>query len=95
MRLSNFFIESVGLYLPESYSTESAVADGRLDSGAREKSGWTGTAVAGDIPAPDMAIIAIKEALSRSRYSGDDMALFLYGSSALRFGRNAVEAAAR
>ena len=49
-----------------------------------EKSGWTGTAVAGDIPAPDMAIIAIKEALSRSRYSGDDMALFLYGSSGMQ-----------
>jgi 3-oxoacyl-[acyl-carrier-protein] synthase III len=49
MRLSNFFIESIGLYLPESYSTESAVADGRLDPDTREKSGWTGTAVAGDI----------------------------------------------
>jgi hypothetical protein len=32
MRLSNFFIESIGLYLPESYSTESAVADGYLDA---------------------------------------------------------------
>ena len=84
MRLSNFFIESIGLYLPECHSTESAVADGRLDAGTREKSGWTGTAVAGDISAPDMAIIAIKEALSRSRYTGDDVALMLYGSSGMQ-----------
>ena len=63
MRLSNFFIESIGLYLPETYSTESAVADGYLDADTREKNGWTGTAVAGDISAPDMAVIATREAL--------------------------------
>ena len=84
MRLSNFFIESIGLYLPESYSTESAVADGSLDADTRERSGWTGTAVAGDISAPDMAVVAIREALSRSRYSGEDLALFLYGSSGIQ-----------
>ena len=84
MRLSNFFIESIGLYLPESYSTESAVADGYLDADTREKSGWTGTAVAGDISAPDMAVVATKEALSRSRYNGEDLALFLYGSSGIQ-----------
>ena len=67
MRLSNFFIESIGLYLPETYSTESAVADGYLDADTREKTGWTGTAVAGDISAPDMAVIATREALSRRR----------------------------
>lgn len=84
MRLSNFFIESIGLYLPESHSTEAAVATGRLDAETREKSGWTGTAVAGDISAPDMAVIATQEALSRSRYSGKDLALFLYGSSGMQ-----------
>ena len=84
MRLSNFFIESIGLYLPESYSTESAVADGSLDADTRERSGWTGTAVAGDISAPDMAVVAIREALSRSRYNGEDLALFLYGSSGIQ-----------
>ena len=84
MRLSNFFIESIGLYLPESYSTEYAVADGCLDADTRERSGWTGTAVAGDISAPDMAVIATKEALSRSRYSGEDLALILYGSSGIQ-----------
>ncbi len=36
MRLSNFFIESIGLYLPETYRTESAVADGYL-ADTREK----------------------------------------------------------
>jgi len=46
MRLSNFFIESIGLYLPETYSTESAVADGYLDADTREKTGWTGTGTA-------------------------------------------------
>lgn len=84
MRLSNFFIESIGLYLPESYSTESAVADGRLDPAICEKNGWVGTAVAGDISAPDMAVIAAGEALSRSRYSGDDLALILYGGSGMQ-----------
>jgi 3-oxoacyl-[acyl-carrier-protein] synthase-3 len=84
MRLSNFFIESIGLYLPESYSTESAVADGCLEADTREKNGWTGTAVAGDISAPDMAVIATNEALSRSRYSGEDFALILYGGSGIQ-----------
>lgn len=83
MRLSNFFIESIGLYLPESYSTESAVVDGRLDADTREKTGWTGTAVAGDISAPDMAVIATKEALSRSRYRAEDLALILYGGTGI------------
>ncbi|MGN6338183.1 ketoacyl-ACP synthase III family protein [Mycobacterium sp.] len=84
MRLSNFFIESIGLYLPESYSTECAVVDGYLDADSREKTGWTGTAVAGDISAPDMAVIATKEALSRSRYSADEMALILYGGTGIQ-----------
>ncbi len=84
MRLSNFFIESIGLYLPESCSTESAVANGLLDADTHEKAGWTGTAVAGDISAPDMAVIATKEALSRSRYSGEDLALILYGGSGMQ-----------
>ena len=83
MRLSNLFIESIGLYLPESYSTEAAVVDGRLDADTREKTGWTGTAVAGEISAPDMAVIAAKEALSRSRYSGEDLALILYGGTGI------------
>jgi 3-oxoacyl-[acyl-carrier-protein] synthase-3 len=84
MRLPNFFIESIGLYLPESYSTELAVADGRLDAYTHEKHGWTGTAVAGDISAPDMAVIATREALSRSRYSGEDLALILYGGTGIQ-----------
>ncbi len=84
MRLSNFFIESIGLYLPESYSTESAEADGCLDAQTRVKNGWTGTAVAGDISAPDMAVIATREALSRSRYTGADLALVLYGGSGMQ-----------
>jgi 3-oxoacyl-[acyl-carrier-protein] synthase III len=84
MRLSNFFIESIGLYLPESCSTESAVANGLLDADTHEKAGWTGTAVAGDISAPDMAVIATKEALSRSRYCGEDLALILYGGSGMQ-----------
>jgi hypothetical protein len=67
-----------------SYSTESAVADGYLDADTREKNGWTGTAVAGDISAPDMAVIATKEALSRSRYRGEDSALILYGGSGIQ-----------
>ncbi len=84
MRLANFFIESIGLYLPESYSTESAVADGHLDADTRERNGWTGTAVAGDIAAPDMAVIATREALARSRYRGEDLALILYGGSGIQ-----------
>ncbi len=81
MRLSNFFIESIGLYLPESQSTESAVADGRLDADTRKKGGWTGTAVAGHISGPEMAVIATQEALSRSRYNAEDLALILYGGT--------------
>lgn len=81
MRLSNFFIESIGLYLPESDSTEWAAAAGYLDADTRERAGWTGTAVAGDISPPDMAVIAIREALSRSRYSEADLAMMLYGGS--------------
>ena len=82
MRLSNFFIESIGLYLPESYSTESAVADGYLDADTGEKNGWTGTAVAGDISAPDMAVIATKRGASDP--SGEDLALILYGGSGIQ-----------
>jgi 3-oxoacyl-[acyl-carrier-protein] synthase III len=84
MKPPSLFLESLGLYLPESYPTTDAVSAGLYEEEERDAYGWTGVAIAGDISAPDMAVVAAREALSRSRYSAQDVALLLHGGTGVQ-----------
>lgn len=78
MRLDDVFVAGVGVYLPEPMSAEDAVAQGLYDPVEAAGSGWLGAAVAGDVPAPDMAVHAARQALARSGHDAADIALLLH-----------------
>lgn len=81
MRTPDMFISGIGVHLPETVSVDWAVADGlyhRLDA---DLHGWTGVAVAGDLPAPEMALHAAQEAVKRSGVDPTDINLLLYADS--------------
>ncbi|ADI10830.1 3-oxoacyl-ACP synthase III [Streptomyces bingchenggensis BCW-1] len=72
------YIAAVGTYLPDSVSVTEAVRQGRLDAAEAERSGLLGAAVAGDTPAPEMGVRAVRTALGR--WGGDisELGLLLY-----------------
>ena len=81
MKTSNIFVAGVGVHVPESFPADDAVERGWYDEDERELYGWTGAAVAGDIPAPDLAIHAGRQALERSGHSAADIALHMHVST--------------
>ncbi|MFD7033117.1 ketoacyl-ACP synthase III family protein [Streptomyces sp. NPDC059917] len=66
MRVEGVFIDSVGVFLPDRVSAEQGVADGLYDEEVYKAGGLTGTHVAGDLPALDMAVTAARSALERA-----------------------------
>ncbi|WP_171168497.1 ketoacyl-ACP synthase III family protein [Streptomyces sp. I05A-00742] len=77
MKVDNIYLAGVGSCLPGSVTTEEAVAKGWYDAAERERSGMEAVIVAGDMPAPDMAVNAARTALERSGHTPDDFgALF-------------------
>ncbi|MEV1287420.1 ketoacyl-ACP synthase III family protein [Micromonospora sp. NPDC049679] len=80
MRTENLHIAGLGCYLPEPFPAEKAVAAGRYDETEWRNSGWTGAAVAGNISAPEMAVVAAHQALARSGHASDDISLLLHAS---------------
>lgn len=66
MRTPELFIAGIGTYIPDVMPAEQAVREGLYDPEDHQWYGWTGAAVAGDMPAPDMAIHAAREAMRRS-----------------------------
>jgi len=81
MRVQDIFFSGIGVYLPEIETVESAVARGLYPAGEVEARGLSGAAVAGDTPAPEMALQAARDALKNSGVSPGDLdALFYTGS---------------
>ncbi|MGY0062390.1 ketoacyl-ACP synthase III family protein [Streptomyces sp. LZ34] len=78
MRTSGVCIAAVGTYLPDSVSVTEAVRQGRLDAEEAERSGLLGAAVAGDTPAPEMAVRAVRTALGRWGGDTSELGLLLY-----------------
>ncbi len=78
MRVRDVFMNGIGVFLPETQSVESAIDEGLLPADTVESLGFTGVAVAGDMPAPEMALRAAQDALKSSGVSPDDVALLLY-----------------
>lgn len=78
MRTLDVFIKGVGVYLPARVSVESAVEQGlhRAEDAAAHQ--LTGATVAGEVPAPEMALRASQDALKRSGHAPGDVDLLLY-----------------
>ncbi len=81
MPVRDIYIAGVGVFLPETVSIAEAVDQGRFTAEHASETGLLGAAVAGDMPAPDMALAAAREALSRAGRSGEEADLLLYAGS--------------
>jgi 3-oxoacyl-[acyl-carrier-protein] synthase III len=80
MRLQDIFFNGLGIYLPETESVESAVARSLYSADDVASRGFSGAAVAGDMPAPEMALRAARDALNNGGVSPGDLAALLYVS---------------
>jgi 3-oxoacyl-[acyl-carrier-protein] synthase-3 len=74
----NVYISGLGIHLPGTVSVASAVERGLYPAEAAERTQLTGVAVAGDVPAPEMAVRAAQTALKRYGRPADDLDLMLY-----------------
>ena len=81
MRTPNISIRGIGVFIPEIMSIEQAIAQGRYSAEDAEAHELTGAAVAGDIPAPEMALRAARSALERCGQRPDELDLLLYADS--------------
>ena len=66
MRLQETYISGLGVYLPETVSVEDAVKQGLYPAADAAANQLTGVAIAGDTPAPEMALRAAQDAFKRS-----------------------------
>ncbi|MFG2006871.1 ketoacyl-ACP synthase III family protein [Spirillospora sp. NPDC048911] len=81
MRIDDVFLSGLGAWLPETVTTERAVRESWYDAADREASGMESVAVAGDLPAPEMAVRAAHIALQRSGHAADDFGALMHSSS--------------
>jgi 3-oxoacyl-[acyl-carrier-protein] synthase-3 len=80
VKVEDVFVAGLGTYLPEVADAAEAVALGRYDAEEHRRGGWTGAAVAGDVPAVDMAVQAAGRALERSGHAPGEIDLLLYAA---------------
>jgi 3-oxoacyl-[acyl-carrier-protein] synthase III len=81
VRTPDVFINGLGVYLPETVSVDWAVEQGLYHSIDAQLHGWTGVAIGGDTPAPEMALQAAQEAVKRSGIDPTEVDLLLYADS--------------
>lgn len=77
MRTADTFIKGLGVYVPPTVSVEWAVEQGLYAEESAKAHGLVSTAVAGDMPAPEMALRAAQEAVKRCGQSPADFDLLL------------------
>jgi 3-oxoacyl-[acyl-carrier-protein] synthase-3 len=81
VRPPDVFIKGLGVFLPDTVSVEQAVAEGRYPAEDVELHELAGAAIAGDTPAPEMALWAAQQAFKRCGHPPDDIDLLLYTDS--------------
>ncbi|WP_405868087.1 ketoacyl-ACP synthase III family protein [Streptomyces sp. NBC_01515] len=80
MKASDVLISGLGSYLPDRVPIGWAVERGLIDRTAAERYGITSVTVAGEVPAPEMAVRACREALERAGQNPESLSLLLYVS---------------
>jgi 3-oxoacyl-[acyl-carrier-protein] synthase III len=78
MRVQGVYIRGIGVFLPDPVDVKWAVAEGLYSAEDVEAHGWEQVRVAGDIPAPEMALSAAREALKDSGDPPEDVDLLFY-----------------
>lgn len=78
MKTPGLFLAGLGIYLPEVMTAREAVENGLYREDYYLARGWTGATVARDMPAPDMAILAGKQALERSGHGPGDIGVHIH-----------------
>lgn len=81
MHTPDLFIGGIGAYVPPAVTVEWAVAHGLYPQEYVELHELGGVAVAGDIPAPEMALCAAEQAVDRWGGKATELDLVLYASS--------------
>jgi 3-oxoacyl-[acyl-carrier-protein] synthase-3 len=66
MRTPEVYLRSIGVHLPAVVSIETAIAEERYPAGEAEYFRLRGAAVAGEVPAPELALRACRQAFERS-----------------------------
>lgn len=84
MRTPDLYIAALGSFLPPTVTTATAVAQGLYPAETAEIHELGGAAVAGPIPAPEMALRAAEVAVKRHGSAPDDLDLLLYASTWLQ-----------
>ena len=78
MKLNDVYLDGIGAYLPEVVPVDWAIGHGLVDPADAAESQLLGAAVAGDLPAPEMALSAARQALARSHHEPQDVGTLLY-----------------
>ena len=81
MRADDVYLAGVGTHLPPAVTTEHAVAEGWYDQADRAASGFESVLVAGDVPAPDMAVDAARKALRMAGIPGEDFGALVHSTT--------------
>lgn len=76
--MDNVYLAGIGSWIPDRVGVDEAIEKGWYDETLRESSGMVSVAVAGDVPAPDMAIAAAEEALKRSGHEPEEIAALIH-----------------
>ncbi|MEV5833571.1 ketoacyl-ACP synthase III family protein [Nocardia sp. NPDC052112] len=76
----NIFLRGIGTYRPEVVGIESAVAQGLFPADV-DPSGRLGTMVSTDMSAPEMALVAARQALQRADATAEQVDLLLYADA--------------
>jgi len=78
MLVDDVYLAGIGSHLPPAVSTAHAVRQGWYDQDDAEMSGIAAVRIAGDTPAPELAVRAAAVALSRSGHDPDDIGAVLH-----------------
>ncbi|WP_244328977.1 ketoacyl-ACP synthase III family protein [Streptomyces marokkonensis] len=80
MRIENVFIDSLGVVLHEFEPVERAVAQGLIGQDVVDANGLTGTHLAHDVPAVELAISAARTTLARSKLDPESITSHIHSA---------------
>ena len=80
MGINDVYLSAIGCYLPETISAAEAVASGSYDADWAAEDGIEAVAVEDELSAPEMAVRAGRQALSRSGLEAADISLLLHAT---------------
>ncbi|MFB7674502.1 ketoacyl-ACP synthase III family protein [Kitasatospora purpeofusca] len=81
MKFDDVYLSGLGTFVPDLVTTEQAVQSGWYDSDVREASGLESVAISDSLSAPEMAVLAAKEAIRRSGIAAEEFGALFHSSA--------------